>query len=264
MLALIDRQQFREAFATISSDNPDLVRLMGVIEKIIFDDEDIHIARQSRKGRSSEEHQDEGSQELGPFAVRLDDTNKMRRRTYRRLVEAGDLGHILDVLIHHIGVGLWPTGQPVDAYGRSEEEQIGTDDEASPDLPAMADLIPICHRKVRTLVTRILKKLEQAVMQDAPRIAALVQLVAVVAMLRELRSLDHKAPWVPKGETLVPKKERQRLFNGALSHLFGRQDHAEKERLFDAALVKLLTSQRRKFQDFMAYSCGLHGIAMFL
>jgi hypothetical protein len=235
-----DRQaQFREAFATISSDNPDLVRLIGVIEKIIFDDEDVQIARQSRKGKSSEERQDEGFQELGPLAIHLDDTNKKRRKTYRRLVEAGDLGHILDVLIHHIGVGLWPTGQPVDEYGRSEEEQIGADDEAPPDLLAKADLIPICHRKVRTLVTRILKKLEQTAKQDSNRIAALVQLVAVVAILRELRSLDHKAPWVPKDETLVPKKERQRLFNGALSHLFGRQDRGEKERLFDAALSEI-------------------------
>src|SRR5262249_24112555 len=100
-----DRQaQFREAFATISSDNPDLVRLMGIIERIIFDDEAIRIARQSRQGRPSAEPKDEGSQALGPFAVRPDDTNKQRSNTYRRLVEAGDLGHILDVLIHHLGV----------------------------------------------------------------------------------------------------------------------------------------------------------------
>jgi len=235
-----DRQaQFREAFATISSDNPDLVRLMGIIEKIIFDDEAPLIARQSRKGKSSEERQDEGSRELGPFAVRLDDTNKQRSNTYRRLVEAGDLGHILDVLIHHLGVGLWSTGQPVDAYGRSEEEQIGADDEAPPEVPAMADLIPLCHRKVRTLITRMLNKLAQAAQQDAHRIAALVQLVAVLAMVRELRSLDHKAPWVPKGETLVPPKERQRLFHGALAHVFGRQDRGKKERLFDAALREI-------------------------
>ena len=106
-------------------------------------------------------------------------------------------------------------------------------------MAAKADLIPICHRKVRTLVTRILKRLEQAAKQESNRIAALVQLVAVMAILRELRGLDHKAPWVPKGETLVPKKERQRLFNGALSHVFGRQDRGEKERLFDAALGEI-------------------------
>jgi hypothetical protein len=235
-----DRQaQFREAFATLSSDNPDLVRLMGIIEKIIFDDEAIRIARQSRQGRPSEERQDEGSQQLGVFAVRLDDTNKQRSNTSRRLVEAGDLGHILDVLIHHLGVGLWPAGQPVDAYGRSEEEQIGADDEAPPEVPAMADLMPLCHQKVRTLITRMLKKLAQAAQQDAHRIAALVQLVAVLAMVRELRGLDQKAPWVPKGETLVPHKERQRLFHGALSHVFGRQNHGEKARLFDAALREI-------------------------
>jgi hypothetical protein len=165
--------------------------------------------------------------------------NKQRRHTARRLVEAGDLGHILDVLIHHLGVGLWPTGQPVDAYGRSEEEQIGADDEAPPDVPAKAELIPLCHRKVRTLITRMLNRLAQAAQQDAHQIAALVQLVAVLAMVRELRSIDHKAPWVPRGETLVPHKERQRLFHGALAHLFGRQDRGEKARLFDAALREI-------------------------
>jgi hypothetical protein len=85
----------------------------------------------------------------------------------------------------------------------------------------------------------MLNKLAQAAQQDTHRIAALVQLVAVLAMVRELRSLDHKAPWVPKGETLVPQKERQRLFHGALSHVFGRQAHGEQERLFDAALREI-------------------------
>jgi hypothetical protein len=237
--ALSNRQvQFRAAFVSLRGDKPDLVQLMGIIEKIVFDETGVPNVSRSRKGRPANASQDDVSEDVASLAIHLDETRKRRKQPWR-LVETGDLGYLLDVLIHHVRSGLELTGHPVETYGRSEEEQIGADDEDVSAGLTEVDVRTICQKKVHALGTRILKKLGQAAQQESSRIATLVQLTVVFAVLRELRSLDGTVPWVPLGETLVPLQERQRLFHGALSHLFGRQAHGDKARLFDAALGAL-------------------------
>jgi hypothetical protein len=96
------------------------------------------------------------------------------------------------------------------------------------------DLVIACQKKVRTLVTRIGKRLQLAVSNEDDCLSALVQLVAVLAVIRELRGMDHRAQWVGIGETLVPIKERRRLLNTVCSYLFGRN-----HQLLNAITVKL-------------------------
>ena len=223
--------QLRVALASLSGDSPDLSGLMKTVEKIIFS-EDASVAEEPKRRAEKRATGEDEVEILDSLAVHLDSTKSSRKR--RRLMRSGDLGHLLDVLIHHLGYGLERPASNIDQHGRTEEEQVGADDEVSPRLILDGDLVQVCQRKVRTLVTRIGKRLEQAVSDEEKRQGALVQLVAVLAVIRELRGMDHRAQWVGSGETLVPIKEKHRLLNTACSFLFGRNSQ-----LLNATSVEL-------------------------
>ncbi|MEZ4226809.1 MAG: hypothetical protein R3B13_38055 [Polyangiaceae bacterium] len=108
---------------------------------------------------------------------------------------------ILDALIRRLGQGLeHPTAPPA---GATEEEQIGADDETPPaepvpppDLPRLARA---CRSKVRRLLNRMAEQLRLACENETPR-RAMIQLAAVLGILRALRRVEQRQEWKRLGD----------------------------------------------------------------
>ena len=169
---------------------------------------------------SSEESQAQDEQPIDSLAASIQDSKKAKVRQ-RRLAQDGDLGAILDFLIYHLGVDPYRSTAGLDSKGRNEEERTGSDDDAESSPSIHLDILQNCQRKVRSLVTRMAKQLSLVRDDDSSRATVIVQLCAVLSVLRELRVADRNSGWVGPGQTLVPSAERQRLLEVALGYLFG-------------------------------------------
>lgn len=231
-----NQARFNAALGSLGGDNPDLASLITTVEKMIFD-QPVDIQPRRNTGHPVEQTRSVEPQELGSLAVNLADTQRHKRR-YRRLVGSGDLAHLLDVLIHHLGIGLAALPSGLDSQGRTEEERIGSDDDTDERRPPPpVDLLKIAHIKIRHLIQRMLQQLEQATTATGESPAVVAKLVATLAVLRELRKLDNRADWIPRGKTLVPFEQRRRLLDGALGYLFGRH-----HKLYDQTLAQVDTA----------------------
>jgi hypothetical protein len=98
--------QFRKSLAALQDGNPDLENLIVTIGKIIFD-EPFEITPTAKRKISSvygEKIDPAEDIELTSLATDLEDTNREKRR--KRLVTSGDIGYLLDYLIHRLDEGL--------------------------------------------------------------------------------------------------------------------------------------------------------------
>ena len=218
--------QFRRTLASLQSDNPDLENLIKTVEKIIFDEPfEIDPTVPKKIKTKSQSPDSENKKEIDTLAIDLDETKKEKRR--KRMLVSGDIGHLIDILIHQLGLGLDRNTEGIDKKGRTEEELIGSDDEESekePELIDMPKMVKICNGKVKRLVTRMIKNFEKTNEDKKEYERCLMKLLAVLALLRELRALDYKLDGIPYEESLFPVKERERLLQYSLKYLYGR-DH---------------------------------------
>lgn len=251
--------QFRTALASLNGDYPDLAALISTVEKIIFDEKVVVEPTTRVSGKQTGKQPKPAPR---PETLGIDRGEFATRSKSHRLVRSGDLGYLLDALIHRLGIGLDSPGEQVDRQGRSEEEQRGQDDENlenTPDTLNDHDLAAICRRKVRTLVSRMIRHLEQAIGSDSDPTLHLVQLVAVLATLRELRALENHPRWSSLHEILVSEEDRHELLWWAIAYLFG-----PKYRLLDRSLKEMAADTRpdevsrlRGLLLWLAWDCGV-------
>ncbi|MDF1552524.1 MAG: hypothetical protein P1P84_05645 [Deferrisomatales bacterium] len=225
------QEQFHNALNGLNGENPDLATVIRLADKLIFDEVDV--ARQMAKKSapaSGDGGEEKGDEELGPLSVAVAETKRQQRKI--RELRGGDLACVIDTLIYRLGQGLSEAAEQLVDHGPSEEEQVGAEEDLQPPPPepSQPDLAKICHGKVRTLVTRMLKQLDKADPKAPKAHRPVEQLLAVLAVLREVRAQDRRLAPVAGGESLVPLEQRKRLLEGCLPALFGR-----KKRLFDAA-----------------------------
>lgn len=251
--------QFRTALASLNGEYPDLAALISTVEKIIFD-EKVELApppRISGKKAGPSTKPTPRPETLGVNRREIESRSKSHR-----LIRSGDLGYLLDALIHRLGIGLDSPGEQVDRLGRSEEEQRGQDDDNNHDIPGSLndhELAAICRRKVRTLVNRMIRQLERAATTDSDPTLFLVQLVAVLATLRELRSLENHSRWSSLREVLVPEEDRYELLGWSMTYLYGRKyrliERALKAMASDARLDEV--SRMQGLLLWLAWDCGV-------
>jgi hypothetical protein len=218
------QQRFREALDSLDSESPDLPTVIRLAGKLIFDGEDDerYSAARGSRAKDSKEDSPEDSRPIESLIVESRSTKRRKRRM--RELSGGDLGYIIDTLIYRLGVGLRSAAEQLEHEGPSEEEQIDADDDVQPPEEAPTeDLVKVCHSKVGTLVNRMLKQLKRAHKGELAPAIVVEQLLAVLAVLREVRRQDGRLASVTGGESLVPTKQRKRLIDGALMHLFERE-----------------------------------------
>jgi hypothetical protein len=227
------QQQFRAALDALSGENSDLPTLIRLADRMIFYSEqgDPSGGRSSKPGHGGSEA--DNDKPLDSLIAEPRGAKKNKQLVHE--LRAGDLGFIIDTLIHRLGVGIQTAAETLAGHGPSEEEQIGADDEsASPPVegqPSVADIVDVCHSKIRSLTNKMCLRLKDALERKYPPESAVQQLLAVLAVLREVRRQDTRLAAVTHRETLVPVKRRCEMLKGALTALFER-----KRGLYVAAL----------------------------
>jgi hypothetical protein len=220
------QRRFKEALLSLETDTPNISLLIECIDKIIFADEKTVASGGKGVGAKGQDSEGQKARDLGSLAIDVEDVSKRHGR--HRLRHSSDLGYLLDALIYHLRVQEDVSREEVDQYGRSEEEQVGADDEDDAEeksIPAVeqTELLDLCHKKVRRVVRRMNQHLVAfAKGQESPE-HLLVRLLGVLAVLRELRSCDGRVSWVDKGSTTVPRDVRKELLDAIVFNLFDGQ-----------------------------------------
>jgi hypothetical protein len=220
--------QIRSALNSLGSSDGDISKVIASVERVIFADDtlkEIDTALREHKTKSPGEDRPPGPESL---AISVADLPKEKKRL--RLLKSGDLAYLLDVLMRRLSEGL--DGPPVeaDASGRTEEEQVGQEgDEETrllqPTPPAMTfddlEIAKAVAHKARTLTRRMVDQLKIAAPNMERSTSAVFQLIAVLALLRELRHLDQTPRWKRTGQPLVAEKDRRFLLDESLKYLLG-------------------------------------------
>jgi hypothetical protein len=216
----------REALGCLGSDDGDVARLIAAVERVIFSDDVERDIQTSGGTRGTDSDGTEPPQRPESLAVHVADMSKQRKKL--RLLRAGDLAYLIDVLIRRLGMDLQDQSKSSERIDRTEEEQVGKDDEAPPELPSLgpgidtAQIAKVVATRARTLIRRMVAQLKLASTDESRAPSAIVQLVAVLGVVRELRRLRNAARWrgVP---SLVEERDRRQLLNEAMAALFGHR-----------------------------------------
>jgi len=229
-LSVTSRQQkFQDALDSLDTDSPDFQTLFRITSELIFDNPNKEEAEtKGTKKVAPDQSKTKEEASIGPLSVSIKETKHQQRR--RRELHHSDLAFVIDALIYNLGVGLNNAAEKIGDQGLSEEEQIGQEDESSLSYASenkKDSLLKICHGKIGTLVNRMCRRLND-VEADTPQVIKVVdQLLAILAVLREVRANDLKLQHVIGEDTLVPFKERKKLLEASLKALFG-----DKKNLF--------------------------------
>jgi hypothetical protein len=222
------QNQIRNALDGLGASEGDISRVIASIERVIFSVEALNeVDSALRKSRAGQAAHDQLS---GPesLAVSVSELSKARRKL--RILKSGDLSYLLDALLHRLAHGLEDAPHGIDATGLTEEERVGSEDEDE-ERPTQSvplgrsmsdiDVARAVSGKARALTKRMAGQLSRASRDPSLRAGAVVQLIAVVALVRELRRLDATPRWRATGHLLVDEKDRRYLLNESLKHLLG-------------------------------------------
>lgn len=224
-LAQTDRQRaMKDAMNSLNTETPMIEELMRIVEKVIFDD-DMLVSHSSSTNQRADggESEEEEEKVQKKFSIPLKEVAR-RGQAARRMISSGDLSVLLDALIHQLGIGLNASVYSAPVLARSEEELIGSEDEQIPieeiNKPA---LVAKCQHKVKTILRRMVRQLENAIKSDSGSLKALVQTAGVLGLIHRLCQVtSDEAAWIPRGETLVPEDSRYDFFVEATRLLYSK------------------------------------------
>jgi hypothetical protein len=123
---------------------------------------------------------------------------------------------LIDALLRRLGEGI-PTN--ASSLSRSEEEGIGADEEEggelAPEAPDFEALAKACRGKLRRLIKRMMGQFELAKAQDRAR-RGIVQLAAVLGVIRALRFIERRPEWRRSRLELVDRADEWSIFQAAV------------------------------------------------
>ena len=243
--------------ANLQGNDADVAGLIELVQKVIFD-RPVELTEKTRKqGKSLQKNRPTAVTEFAQFSVNLDELEK--HDFQKELVSAGNLGEILDLLIRVLGRDL--TVQPTSDVEptKNEEELIDSEDEAlvkQSSVDGIA-LVEACQRKVGTLYSRMRKRLEASQGDASEAVRTICQLAAVLATVCVLRNSAEKAPWIPKGYSLVPEEKSREFLHAASLMLYGSDGLiAAVDSTFGADSCAEL-AQVRGLMLWLAWDCGI-------
>ena len=205
------RRALRKALGSLDEDPSQLELLLRLSEKVIFDDDGVleKSDAQLRRGRSMPP----GASEPAPDTSLAVDAGGRRGGRRRRSIASGGITVLLDALIHRLGQGLEQAVGQAPARP-NEEELVGADDdtdELPPEQPNFERLGKACRRKTRNLLKRMRKQLKLVVAEGTPR-RAIIQLAAVLGILRALRGVELRDEWRRSGYRLIHEEAMADFF----------------------------------------------------
>ncbi len=248
---------FQEALGGLGSGSPDLPTLIRLATNLIFDEE-VKSPLPVGEGKTKKEEKDEGSDVPPKLEVSIKKSKQHRRQILE--LRGNDLSYIIDLLIYRLGLSLRTAAEQLEEIGPSEEEQIGGEEEIPPTLDEVPrlDLIKMIQGKIRTLVNRMLKNLERTDKPKEPTHRPAEKLLAVLAVMREVRAQDRRFLQLTESQSLVPLEYRKKLLDGSIAALFGR-----KQRQFDSFVTALGKDPEEDVSRllglllWLSYDCGM-------
>lgn len=207
------RKALRHALGALEEDPTQLDALLKLTEKVIFDSGDVVRTMPLRSTDSA----DIGLDELtAPVSLELEAAGRKNSSKRTRSLASGDIVVLLDALMRRLGEGLAASSAP---RPRSEEEGIGADEEnggdLAPEAPDLETLAKACRGKVKRLVKRMAGQLELANASENAR-RGIVQLAAVLGVIRTLRIIEQRPEWKRAREELVDRNDEWNLFQEAV------------------------------------------------
>jgi len=221
------QRRFREALNSLNAETPDIVTLIHCVDKIIFSKtEDARAtASKLRAGKKGTEKDDSGSEEGLGMSIDIGETRKSKKKA--RIRVSDDLAYLLDTLIYHLKLDkeVERPLESLDGKGRSEEEQVGAEDDEDSGKEnthgeTAANTLKLCHGKIHTLVGRMVNHLDEYKKSKISLEDVVVRLTGVLALLRHLRGCDGKVFWIKPGQTSFLHKERKKLLDAVAGSLF--------------------------------------------
>lgn len=207
------RKALRHALGALEEDPTQLVALLKLTEKVIFDSGDIVRTTPLRSADSVDAGREEPT---APTSLALEAAGRKNPSARKQSLANGDIVVLLDALMRRLGEGLVASSAP---RPRSEEEEIGADEENGGDLtPGAVDLEVLakaCRGKVRRLVKRMAGQLELA-KESANARRGIVQLAAVLGVIRTLRIIEQRSEWKRARQELVDRDDEWSLFQDAV------------------------------------------------
>lgn len=206
------RKALRQALGALDEDPSQLEALLKLAEKVIFDTDDVVRTTPLRMGSAPPPP----SAATSPATSLALDAAGRKASRRRRSLASGDIVILLDALMRRLGEGL-PTASAPRPPGNDEE--IGADEEDGGTLaraePDRAALAKACSGKVRRLVQRMQGQLELAAEPDHAR-RGVVQLAAVLGVVRTLRLIEQRPEWRRRQLRLVETDVQRQLFESAV------------------------------------------------
>lgn len=229
------RAALQDALAGLDFSGAHIESLIQQIEKAIFDDPEQVVSPPTGSVRPGAGGQTPGtSARPASLGVHIGESVSARKNKKKRLLQAGSLLDVLDALFYRLGQGLprsaTPAGSPGEKPVFSEEELVGTEhEEVSQEPPAALTLqaVDAVRKRLKQLVRRMIKQLKAAQGETKPDVRAakirtsVVQLVAVLSLVREFRRLRHLPQW-RRMAGFVDSETRQDLLSQSMVILFGR------------------------------------------
>lgn len=215
------QHQIRSALGALGSSEGDISKVIATVERVIFADDSIREIEAAIHEHKERQSRGTASTSLETLAVSINDMPKAKKKI--KLLKSGDLAYLIDVLLRRLSDGLEHNTEERDKRGRSEEEQVGQDDEDTPQTPEIAlndlTIAKAVASKARALTQKMVKQFATTQKDTAQRSGIVIQLIAVLALLRELRHLDKTKRWRQTGQSLAEERDRRYLFDHCLGFL---------------------------------------------
>lgn len=215
------QHQIRSALGALGSSEGDISKVIATVERVIFADDSIREIEAAIHEHKERQSRGTASTSLETLAVSINDMPKAKKKI--KLLKSGDLAYLIDVLLRRLSDGLEHNTEERDKRGRSEEEQVGQDDEDTQQTPetTLNDLTiaKAVASKARALTRKMVEQFATSQKDTAQRSSTVIQLIAVLALLRELRHLDKTKRWRQTGQSLAEERDRRYLFDHCLGFL---------------------------------------------
>lgn len=226
------RAALQNALAGLDFSGANMESLIQQIEKAIFDDPEQVVAPPPGTVRpGASEQTSTASARPASLAVHIGESASAAKNKKKRLLQAGSLLDVLDALFYRLGQGLPRSAAPgAERPQFSEEELVGTEQEEASQEPPVAltvQAVDAVRKRLKQLVRRMIKQLKAAQSETRPDLRAakartgVVQLVAVLSLVREFRRLRHLPQWRRMAGFIDPEI-RQELLSQSMVILFGR------------------------------------------
>ncbi|PBJ82890.1 hypothetical protein CMZ84_12345 [Lysobacteraceae bacterium NML93-0399] len=207
---------------SLGSEIDDISRILPALERVIFAGD---VGQVLRTAVQSEETSREGAPAPRPETLRVELGQAPGQPKKSLFAASHDLAHLIEILTYHIHVELAPVRLTLHSSSRTEDEQIGQDDDepttASPERSAAdAEIGEAVCKRVARLCRRMRLAVQQSDGSQEATATVVVQLVAVLALLQELHRLEQTDRWHRSKIELFSADDLELLLAAALDQLF--------------------------------------------